>query len=73
MRPKEVKGDGGDLLLRPDGSARGQEARHRRRRTGEALECPRCGHLDHLSWLQEPEGVFEEARRRSGERRVFAA
>jgi hypothetical protein len=39
----------------------------------EALACPRCGHLDHLSWLQEPEGVFDEARRRSGERRVFAA
>ena len=39
----------------------------------EALECPRCGHLDHLSWLQDPDGVFEEARRRSGKRRVSAA
>ena len=39
----------------------------------EALECPRFGHMDHLSWLQDPEGVFEEARRRSGERRVSAA
>ena len=39
----------------------------------EALECPRRGHLDHLSWLQEPEGMFEEARRRCGERRMFAA
>jgi hypothetical protein len=39
----------------------------------EALECPRCGHMDHLSWLQDSEGVFEEARRRSGERRVSAA
>ena len=39
----------------------------------EALECPRCGHLDHLSWLGDPESVFEEAKRRSGERRVSAA
>lgn len=38
-----------------------------------ALECPRCGHLDHLSWLQNPEPVVEEARRRSGERKVSAA
>src|SRR5918993_3831021 len=31
--PKEVKGDAGDLLLRPDRRARGQEPRLRRRRT----------------------------------------
>lgn len=31
----------------------------------EALECPNCGHLDHLSWLS-PEArvrVFAEAKR----------
>jgi len=39
----------------------------------EALECPGCGHLDHLSWLQDPKGVFAEARRRAAERRVPAA
>jgi hypothetical protein len=38
-----------------------------------ALECPRCGHLDHLSWLQEPEIVFEEARRRASERQASVA
>jgi hypothetical protein len=39
----------------------------------EALECPKCGHLDHLSWLQDPASVFEEATRRATERRVPAA
>ena len=29
----------------------------------EALECPQCGHLDHLSWLQDPASVVEESRR----------
>jgi len=38
-----------------------------------ALECPQCGHLDHLSWLPNQETVFEEARRRSRERHVSAA
>ncbi len=38
-----------------------------------ALECPRCGHLDHLSWLPNQEPVFEEARRRSRERQASAA
>ena len=33
----------------------------------EALECPECGHLDHLSWLsaEARDGVFVEARRRA--------
>jgi hypothetical protein len=39
----------------------------------EALECPRCGHLDHLSWVGDPESVFEESRRRAAEHRVPAA
>ncbi len=38
-----------------------------------ALECPQCGHLDHLSWLQNPESAVEEARRRSRERQISAA
>jgi hypothetical protein len=39
----------------------------------QALECPRCGHLDHLSWLSDPEPVFEEAKRRASERQAPAA
>ena len=39
----------------------------------EALECPRCGHLDHLSWLQDPGHVFDEARRRASGRQASAA
>jgi hypothetical protein len=39
----------------------------------EALECPRCGHLDHLSWLQEPTSVFEEVKRRAGDHETTAA
>ncbi len=37
-----------------------------------ALECPDCGHLDHLSWLPaNARGrVFEEARRREADRRM---
>lgn len=38
----------------------------------EALQCPDCGHLDHLSWLQADarEGVFAEARRRADDQRM---
>ena len=39
----------------------------------EALECPRCGHLDHLSWLQDPRACSQEAKRRAGERQASAA
>jgi hypothetical protein len=37
----------------------------------EALECPRCGHLDHMGWLPEEnrEKVLEKARRRDQESR----
>jgi len=33
----------------------------------EALQCPRCGHLDHLSWLpvESRDRVFAEAERRA--------
>ncbi len=39
----------------------------------EALRCPECGHLDHLSWLQDSAPVFAAAKRRAGERRTSAA
>jgi hypothetical protein len=39
----------------------------------EALECRRCGHLDHLSWLQDSGPVFDEARRRASGRQASAA
>ena len=36
----------------------------------EALQCPDCGHLDHLSWLppEARDRTIAEARRRAGER-----
>lgn len=41
----------------------------------EALECPGCGHLDHLSWLPTDarDGLFEKARRAADEHKVPAA
>ncbi len=41
----------------------------------EALECPKCGHLDYLSWLPEHTRahVIADARRRARERRAPAA
>jgi hypothetical protein len=37
-----------------------------------ALECPECGHLDHLSWLPSDarDRAFVEAKRRASARRV---
>lgn len=36
----------------------------------EALSCPECGHLDHLSWLpmEARSSVLAEAKRRAGGR-----
>ena len=39
----------------------------------EALRCTHCGHLDYLSWLSDRDRLFEEARRRADEQRVFTA
>jgi hypothetical protein len=41
----------------------------------EALECPECGHLDHLSWLPEDTRarLFAETKRLAQERRAPAA
>lgn len=41
----------------------------------EVLECPECGHLDHLLWLPADARarVFAEAKRLAAERRVPAA
>lgn len=38
----------------------------------EALRCPDCGHLDHLSWLptDAKDQVFAEAKRRADGRRM---
>lgn len=41
----------------------------------QALKCPDCGHLDHLSWLPEDarERVFAETKRLVDERKAPAA
>lgn len=41
----------------------------------EALECPECGHLDHLSWLptDAQDGLLGKARSVADERKVPAA
>ena len=41
----------------------------------EALKCPECAHLDHLSWLPTDarEHLFAQVKRLAHERRVPAA
>ena len=41
----------------------------------QALECPECGHLDHLSWLPEDarDRLFAGAKRLAAQRRMPAA